>query len=75
MQRPAAPCTVSSGRRRRSAEGDQMGQQEKAMAGMAESTLLLEVCKQRLQDSGRGHARAAPRRAAALNDPTVLLGA
>lgn len=52
-----------------------MGQQGKAMAGMAESTLLLEVCKQRLQDSGRGHARAAPRGAAALNDPTVLLGA
>lgn len=46
-----------------------MGQQGKAMAGMAVSALSLEVCKQRLQDSGRGRALAAPREGAAPNDP------
>lgn len=49
-----------------------MGQQGKAMAGMAVSALSLELCKQRLQDSGRGRALAAPREGAALNDPQYL---
>lgn len=60
MQRPAAPCTVSSGRRRRSAEGDQMGQQGKAMAGMAESTLCWR-CASRGSKTLGGDMRVLPR--------------